>query len=104
MAPGPGPVSWTFEDPDPALSLHTGYRDDRREKIPVGDRRYAIFARALTDQDGWTDDEHRDFWMDHLAIWRATAGQRPNRARRASIAPVPQRWSASFATALPAGR
>jgi hypothetical protein len=42
--------------------------------------------------------------MDHLAIWRATAGQRPNRARRASIAPVPQRWSASFATALPAGR
>ena len=76
---GDRPVPLTPKDPALSLGLHTGHFNDRRETIAPDDDRYTLFSRAHAEQDGWDDEEHRDFWTAHLQLWKGRRGNRSNR-------------------------
>jgi hypothetical protein len=61
-----------------ALGLLTGYFDDNRAEILPDDRLYRVFATAHSKQDGWSDEAHREFWTDHLGLWRGRPRNRSN--------------------------
>jgi hypothetical protein len=66
------------KDTAPTLGLHTGYFDDRRAELPPDSRLHVVFKAAHAKQDGWTDDEHREFWVMHLGQWPGKRGNRSN--------------------------
>lgn len=88
-AVGRGPVRMS-ESPEP-MFLATGIPDDRLDCLAAEHPSYALFAWARDQQDEWSLEAHRAWWIASIHLWPRQGGQVPISGRLAQAVVVLER-------------